>query len=601
MQQSRLITPSREELGRLPTPLTKGERQVLDFFDKNLPIGWEIYVQPHLNGLRPDFVLLHPEVGIGVVEVKDWSLEGMHEHLGKRCQQALDRLDRYKWEIFDLYCPRLDDKSGVRTLSASLIFTQASSKQICVAFGAPTSDSVLSLEYGRCACGREPIEQGRIREVFPASAVVDSKLMTSELAADFRNWLIEPEFSAEQREELFVDTNQRKLITTRTESGFRRIRGPAGSGKSLVLAARAAELASQGKEVLVVSFNITLINYLMDLAVRWKPESGKRGKTRSRVTWLPFHQWCKRACESAGAQDEYKSLWSHAFDKEAPETITSVLADELSALTAQALEDLSRSDQYDAILVDEGQDFLPSWWTVLKRALRPGGEMLLCVDATQNIYGTADRWTDAAMENAGFRGPWTELPHSYRMPAKVADLAARFANRFLHPESRALPIVAQPELDLYPCKVSWRSCTPEELESTAVDQVRKLVELADEDPLAIPDITFIVDRKETGVHICTLLNAKGIQVTSTFSSDGRKERRLKQAFFKGSARVKATTIHSFKGWESCAIVLVVSSAASDRDKAAIYTGLTRTKRAARGSYLSVVSADRMLNAGEGNT
>ncbi len=74
---SRLICPPREELGRLRTPLTAGEWRVLEFFDRHLPVGWEIYVQPHLNGLRPDFVLLHPYAGIAVFEVKDWDLDAM--------------------------------------------------------------------------------------------------------------------------------------------------------------------------------------------------------------------------------------------------------------------------------------------------------------------------------------------------------------------------------------------------------------------------------------------------------------------------------------------------------------------------------------------
>ncbi len=57
----RIISPPREDWSDLPTPLTRGERQVAEFFDKYLPQGWEIYVQPHLNGLQPDIVLLHPE------------------------------------------------------------------------------------------------------------------------------------------------------------------------------------------------------------------------------------------------------------------------------------------------------------------------------------------------------------------------------------------------------------------------------------------------------------------------------------------------------------------------------------------------------------
>ena len=60
---------------------------------------------------------------------------------------------------------------------------------------------------------------------------------------------------------------------------------------------------------------------------------------------------------------------------------------------------------YDAILVDEGQDFELDWWNLLRKQVRPDGEMLLVSDPTQNIYGQ-DSWTDEAhMLGAGFSGP----------------------------------------------------------------------------------------------------------------------------------------------------------------------------------------------------
>lgn len=55
--------------------LTAGESKVLDWLDSRLGPAWEIYVQPHLNGLRPDFVLLHPAGRTLVVEVKDWTFD----------------------------------------------------------------------------------------------------------------------------------------------------------------------------------------------------------------------------------------------------------------------------------------------------------------------------------------------------------------------------------------------------------------------------------------------------------------------------------------------------------------------------------------------
>ena len=55
-------------------------------------------------------------------------------------------------------------------------------------------------------------------------------------------------------------------------------------------------------------------------------------------------------------------------------------------------------NQYDAILTDEGQDFHPLWWQVLRKVLNKNGEMLMAADLTQDIYSTTRYWTDTAMQ-----------------------------------------------------------------------------------------------------------------------------------------------------------------------------------------------------------
>ena len=62
----------------------------------------------------------------------------------------------------------------------------------------------------------------------------------------------------------------------------------------------------------------------------------------------------------------------------------------------------------------------------------------------------------------------------------------------------------------------------------------------------------------------------------------------------GDARIKATTLHSFKGWESRALVIFISGSVDKKALALIYTGLTRLKRHTQGSYLTVVSCEPKL-------
>jgi hypothetical protein len=61
-------------------------------------------------------------------------------------------------------------------------------------------------------------------------------------------------------------------------------------------------------------------------------------------------------------------------------------------------------------------------------------------------------------------------------------------------------------------------------------------------------------------------------------------------FFMGDARVKATTLHSFKGWETRLLVVHVGHATGSEGLASIYAALTRLKRSPEGSWLTVVSS-----------
>ena len=251
------------------------------------------------------------------------------------------------------------------------------------------------------------------------------------------------------------------------------------------------------------------------------------------------------------------------------------------------------------MLVDEGQDFLPQWWDVLRKVCRKGGEMLLVADATQDIYGTARSWTDEAMTGAGFPGGrWAELQTCYRLPPTAMETARKFASLYLPSDTVDLPNGLQGELDLYPCQLRWVQIASGQEDRICAAEILKMAPRVADDILAISDITFLTGSQKIGAEVVNRLEEKGVRTVNTYSADIKESRRKKMGFYMGDARVKATTLHSFKGWESRAIVIYVGEHIDNQTCALIYTGLTRLKRHEKGSYLTVVTcADALAEFG----
>ena len=606
---NRFISPPLSQLNSLRTPLTQGEKQVLEFFDRYLPQDWEIYVQPHLNGLRPDFVLLNPNVGIAVYEIKDWNLDARHYSMRsrtglspelwiedrdgkqfKRRDNPIDKINEYKHAILDLYCPRLqiraiDNPKLIAVVTAGVIMTGAKTTRVEELLE-PSRRHFKMLSEPRYypLVGSDVIENGDVSRVFPESTRSSSYLMNVQFADDLRSWLIEPDVAAVQRQPLVLDSRQRALVNGRTPTGYRRIKGPAGSGKSLILAARTAQLSVENRDVLVVTFNQTLWHYLRDLAVRY-PVSGRR--INDHVTWCHFHEWCKRVCIEAGVEEEYRSLWSKA--DAAADSIDDVLQHQLPRLVDRALTaNRSQVTTYDALLVDEGQDFNLDWWNVLRKVIRQGGEYLLVADETQDLYDQTKYWTDEKMISAGFPGgQWTSLTTSYRLPPTLITLLRDFAGRYLPNSTINLPQEEQLPLTLYPVYLRWIQVSAACVAETCVEAINNLHTIT-KNVLAYPDITLLTQSHESGLECVKLLQMKGIRCAHVFGSTNHEKQNRKRAFYMGDSKVTASTIHSFKGWETKALVVQISSVTDQRALAAIYVGLSRLKRHEQESFLTVV-------------
>ena len=589
--QQRIIDPPKDQWNLLPTPLTPGEDKIYNLFDNSLSLEWEMYIQPHLNGLRPDLVLLNPYAGVAVFEIKDWSLNTLEYSIkpNQTAKNPINQIRLYKDEIFNLYCPRLDDRYGKAVITAGLIFTQIPQVEV---------DRLLNFQGGSMSryylfSGLERVTAGNVDALFPEhkkwGRQEQSRYMSEDTANDLRGWLKEPAFSKEQREPLELNSRQLTIATEPTQERYRKVRGPAGSGKSQALAARAAVLASEGKRVLVCTFNITLMNYLRDIVARHARElvqqqEGNPRVIRQQIEFRHFHGWCKRICTLAGRGNDYSQLWKkHSAE--------AVLVEEMAKLVLQIYTDPSVRDVlpiYDAILVDEGQDYHKDWWQTLQQAVITDGEMLLAADKTQNIFGN--------------------LEASYRLPPEIVPILKDFAENFLKPSGVEvdIPEDEQMEIDFNPpIEFRWVQVSSDNsIAEICFKEARWQMEYLRSDT-AMPDVIFLAPTNNAGLMFIEKCENKRIRVLNTFGQEDQEpdafdqgnrnlskyedSRRKKLAFFLGNAKIKATTLHSFKGWESRHLVLCVSRIASAEDRALFYTALTRLKKHPNGSMLTVVS------------
>ena len=198
------------------------------------------------------------------------------------------------------------------------------------------------------------------------------------------------------------------------------------------------------------------------------------------------------------------------------------------------------------------------------------------------------------MDGAGFRGPWYKLDITYRLPPRLTHMANDYAQRYLPQETALLPVEEPlpliPDFTDYPCHLKWIQTH----EGAALDicyaEILEMIKTATPKHLGISDITFLASSVNFGQELVQRLAEKNFNILHTFSSDQFERRKQKHAFFMGDARVKATTIHSFKGWECRALIIYTGTSDGPNTKALLYTAMTRLKRHTQGSYLTVVSA-----------
>lgn len=142
--------------------------------------------------------------------------------------------------------------------------------------------------------------------------------------------------------------------------------GPAGSGKTIVAKTLAQDLINDGKRVLFLCFNRTLAN-----KVRYEFD-----RYESLIEVTTFHSLSRRIIEQfdgAWWRDNKNNEADDFWNLEVPVKLEECLP--------------YIEERYDALIIDEGQDFKEFWFELLFQMVNTEGRRLIFMDQMQNIFG----------------------------------------------------------------------------------------------------------------------------------------------------------------------------------------------------------------------
>ncbi|MBS4097268.1 MAG: NERD domain-containing protein/DEAD/DEAH box helicase [Sulfuricella sp.] len=411
-----------------------------DFLEDNAWVWHNIPVGPF--GRHPDFVVLHPHQGIVVLEVKDWHRDTIVGATSKHVElltpqgtvsveSPFEQVRNYMFHVMDTLKrePLLVNESGsfkgkpVFSFGHGVAFTNITRKQ----FEQTDLHEVFPPE--RCIFRdemSENVDPDAFRErvwrmvsprIGPALSLPQIDRVRARLFPEIRVTQIalpfdEPtdETSPADDRMLTVMDMQQELLARSMGEGHRIVRGVAGSGKTLILAFRAEQIARAAARP------VLLLSYANGISGRLENAMQDRG-VEDKVIVSTFHSWCFRMLRDYGLPIPNQKDFPDSSDR---------YAASVQAVLDASERGLIPGGQYDAVLIDEAHDFEPQWLALAAKMVNPDTKALMIVyDDAQAIYKGRKRpvWKQLGIEAAGRT---TVLKMNYRNTAQILRFARKF-------------------------------------------------------------------------------------------------------------------------------------------------------------------------------
>ena len=552
-----------------------------------------MYIDAAVNEVAVDFIIVRPNKGILLLNIFEENLnectlsedkKEINVH-GQLYQSPIDLINLCQLSIKDgieeLLMSTIEDNRNFSLIKKAVVFSENSIDEIKKFFEYQNNVFNFTFIFGKEIIENRDISQNLYTTIgFLYNNNAFDDVVRRKLAR-----MISPSWHSYQEGRIDMQPIGAQKRLSESSITQQKISGVAGSGKTQVLAFRAVNAMKRtGGDVLVLTYNITLANYL-----KFRLSEIREDFSWEKIDVYPYHQFFRIRAAECQLHVEFSSYQNEAF-----------------------FENSKGHKKYSAIFVDEVQDYTTEWLRIIMQnfLLVPNGELVVFGDPKQNVYQRPlDANGDIRLGIIG--GQWNrQLTTSRRFTnPRLANLATAFQTQFM----ANLPtddIVAENTISN---TFNFQIVTYIDLrQNNSIESIiTNIINIISNDNNEARDFAVLASSTKllrnidilyrqrtneqteiTFISNETLERLKQIhQVTDEKAANWKfnrdfeaLERTRKQLFTTDKRCLKISTIQSFKGWESPSVIVILendivlhNTTFRPMSPQTIYTAITRAR------------------------
>lgn len=557
-----------------------------------------MYIDPVINEVAVDFIIVRPNRGLLLLNVFEENLDNCQlSQDGKEIsviddngvatktfQSPIELINVCQTSIKDgieeLLMSTIESTRNFGLIKKVVVFTANDNNKVRDFFGISSEQINYTYLFGNEFVSKKSVSQGLYTQI----GLINTSSYFDDAVKRKIAKILSPSWHSYQEGKTGIEPKgaQKKLVVS--QNAHQKISGVAGSGKTHVLAARAVNAMKRtGGDVLVLTFNITLANYL-----KFRLSEIREDFSWEKIDIYPYHQFFRIRASECQLHVDFG-----AYDR------------------ISFFDDATPQKRYSAIFVDEVQDYTTEWLRiVMQNFLLPNGEFVVFGDPKQNVYHRPiDSNGDIRLGVIG--GVWNkELSTGRRFTnPRLATLATTFQAKFLSNQ----PIDTISTTTGYDNTLNFQIVTYYNMRGsfTMENLISKLTEIMNNSNNDPKDFVVLASYSKLLQTIDSKYReTTGEETEITFVSTEQYERlkelhkvsdehpaswkynrdyealgrTRKQLFTTDKRCLKLSTIKSFKGWESPSVIIILddeynakAACRKPMEPEMMYTAITRAR------------------------